>query len=352
MQSDAELDESKPPCIVIDTNAWVSELFLRSPTGVALIYRLRQSRIALGLPEIIEREIARNAIKQMGEWKAAIEQHSRKLFAVTGQLNIEHLPGNAQIEAASRNVTAELEGLFLRIPFTLDHARSALDRVESGLPPNHRNQQFKDSAIWEAVLELARTHRVHFVTNDGAFYEKTTEGEETVAANLRGECERNDAAVTLYRALSSCLKSLQQGVIAKPFDSRAVASEIEKSLDRALLAEMATTSDCRFTGERISESVSAFLTGKMDELAVDFELTYRLEGAGEDEAAQALAPAMTVKGDCFYDVTTRKVSDVRASIYQLSNLSPSCAMLLKLIQTPHQPLGAGESRTVFRSLKL
>ncbi|MGO9110028.1 MAG: PIN domain-containing protein [Thermoguttaceae bacterium] len=351
MQSDAEQDESKPLCIVIDSSAWVSELFLRSPTGVAFIYHLRQSRIALGLPEVIEREIARNAIKQMGDWKAAIQQNSRKLFAVTGHLNVEHLPGNAQIEAASRNVTAELEGLFLRVPFTLDHARSALDRVESGLPPNHSNQQFKDSAIWEAVLELARTNRVHFVTNDGAFYKKTAEGEETVAANLRGECGRNNAAVTLYRNLSSCLKSLQQGVIAKPFDSRAVASEIEKALDPALLAGMAAESNCRFTGERISESVSAFLTGKTDELAVDFELTYRLEVAGEDEPAQAIEPAMTVRGNCFYDVATKKVSDVGVSVYQFNNI-PAYTVLFKMNLPSHYPPAAGESRAVFRSLKL
>jgi hypothetical protein len=54
----------KPECIVLDTNAWIAELFLRSALGAALIYHLRQTQGVLGLPEVIERELTKHAAKQ------------------------------------------------------------------------------------------------------------------------------------------------------------------------------------------------------------------------------------------------------------------------------------------------
>jgi len=58
----------------------------------------------------------------------------------------------------------------VRVPFTLEHAKAALEMVDARMPPNgEKNQQFKDSAIWQAVLALSSDYRVHLVTNDRAF---------------------------------------------------------------------------------------------------------------------------------------------------------------------------------------
>jgi hypothetical protein len=73
---------------------------------------------------------------------------------------------------------------------SIEHARAALRRVNEETPPNgSKNQQFKDSAIWEAVLELAANHRVHFVTKDTGFYEGR-DLKRGLAKQLSYECRR------------------------------------------------------------------------------------------------------------------------------------------------------------------
>ena len=49
---------------------------------------------------------------------------------------------------------------------------------------------------------------------------------------------------------------------------------------------------------------------QIDKLALTFELTYRLAHVSENETAPRLEPTLTVKGNCFYNPTTKEVSNV------------------------------------------
>jgi hypothetical protein len=55
---------SKPICVVLDTNVWVHKTnLLRTALGAALINSLWRLEGLLGLPEVVEEEIAKNTVK-------------------------------------------------------------------------------------------------------------------------------------------------------------------------------------------------------------------------------------------------------------------------------------------------
>lgn len=69
--------------------------------------------------------------------------------------------------------------------FTFDQAQGALRRVLDKVPPNaEKNQQYKDTLIWEAALELSRELEVVLVTSDHGFYSDRDPG-KGLAAELR-----------------------------------------------------------------------------------------------------------------------------------------------------------------------
>src|SRR5687767_1960869 len=106
-----------------------------------------------------------------------------------GSADDYQVPSEAEFEESAKSRLQELNSLLRRVPFTLEHAKSALKRVNDETPPNGpKNQQFKDSAIWEAVIELSETYPVHFVTEDKGFFEGR-EIRRGLAQALKAECE-------------------------------------------------------------------------------------------------------------------------------------------------------------------
>ena len=99
-------------------------------------------------------------------------------------------------EAVSKRLE-ELDAFLVRVPLTLEQTRSAVRRVNDEIPPNGpKNQQFKDSVLWEAVLELAKSFRVVLVTYDKAFFEDR-KPDRGLAAELKADCEREGQDVSL-----------------------------------------------------------------------------------------------------------------------------------------------------------
>jgi hypothetical protein len=149
--------EQKPICVVIDANIWrqSSSLLLRTPMGSALLYILRQSSGYIGLPEIIEEELIKHTLKSGLEAVGNINKEFKTIEAIMGSSHYT-VPDKAKLEAVIKERLTDLDDLFIRVPFTLEHAKLALRRVFEGTPPNGlKNQQFKDSAIWEAILTIS-----------------------------------------------------------------------------------------------------------------------------------------------------------------------------------------------------
>lgn len=91
-------------------------------------------------------------------------------------------------------------------------------------PPNgHRNQQYKDYVIWEAVRELSQTHIVHFATEDKAFFENHNPGKGLVQSIE--ECEAEDKDIFAHSSLESFLESLDEAV--PPLDYQTIAEAVD-----------------------------------------------------------------------------------------------------------------------------
>ncbi len=308
MEASEKAAEAKAICVVIDTNIWRSECLLRTARGAALLFNLRQSNGVLGMPEVIEREIVKHTVSAGTECIEKIESKFHMLRTLVGSTTYE-LPTVEQLETHAKSRLDELKSLFVQVPFTLEHAKSAIDRVNSGLPPNSpKNQQYKDSAIWEAIIDLARSYRVYFLTNDKAFLKDPEQPTKGLADNLAAECRAIGGDIRIYRDISSCLQDLQKH--AAPLDVYELANVIETMMLTIALEKAAAAREYSLTGERISVSISAFATEKLDTLTLTFELTYRLADLSEDETAPRLEPTVTAKGNCYYNMTRKEISNV------------------------------------------
>jgi hypothetical protein len=115
------------------------------------------------------------------------------------------------VEQALSDRLTKLGFWIIRIPIRFEHTRTALERIIEETPPNSsKNQQYKDSLIWEAVIELASTHRVGLVTKDGAFC-LNRDTKKGLANNLRTEAEATCFGVEIYDDIRTLLQTLSAG---------------------------------------------------------------------------------------------------------------------------------------------
>ncbi len=304
-----------PPCVVVDTNVWYSNLLLRSSLGPSLLYSLNRASGALGLPEVIESEIRKQLLGVGLQAAGRIQQSFREISAIMGSHSPYTVPTSDQIAAAIESRLVELDPLVVRVPLKLKHARAALERVNLNLPPNAPgDQQFKDSLIWEAVLELARRRPVHFVTKDNGFYEGR-KPDRGMAAVLIEECNTRKVEVHIYRELDTCLSALRDVVPDLDY------AQIARAVLEAIKPDLAIDGVKHRVGigEIQTHKISAFLTENHDSLGVSFEIT--LEGqelASFNELQLAPHPdhprsniRITAIGNCSYSITSGKVLDAR-----------------------------------------
>jgi hypothetical protein len=197
----------------------------------------------------------------------------------------------------------------IRVPMTIGHAQRALDRIIAHVPPCGRNnEQFRDAAIWEVVVELASGYDVHFITSDAAFFsERDPRSGATLAPNLREDCERANGRICCYRNVQDCLAALEreaeplvEGELADIL-APAVATMVRDDVTGAELA----------IGKLAAYSVKAFPTGKPI-FALSFGLTFGLESQrAKDE--DRLEPQLVVTGECTLDPKAKAVSEVRVA---------------------------------------
>ena len=195
-----------------------------------------------------------------------------------GKRSNYQVPDENQIKDAIESRMKEIEPWIKRVPFTFEHAKSALQRVDEGTPPNGgKNQQFKDSAIWEAILSLLKenqeNYEVHFVTQDKGFFENRNENYSRLAKNLYEECKTLDQEVFIYKDLKLCLERLKSNLpeLDKTNIIQGINTEIISRLDRDSVSEIG------FEIVELSQdlsSFSAFITEAINQLAIEFELKY------------------------------------------------------------------------------
>jgi PIN domain len=298
---------AKPSCIVLDTNAWYHDPLLNGSIGAALLYYAQQTDALLGLPGVIERELVKHGVRKGLEAAGQVVSGLSVLERFTGVRPIVELPDEKAFADSLQRRLNDLERLIVRTPFTHEDAIAALDRVNSDLPPNGpKNQQFKDSAIWEALLRLGEAYSVEFVTNDNAFYQGRDCRTERLAINLQEDCRNRNVAVRIYSSISSLLKNLKAS--APPVDTRLIASSVA-----AIIADQLQTAAAQRSldlGDLVFHEISTFATEAFGKLAISFSLTFRLVDSSPDEGQRQNA-SLTAVGTCGFDMETKTSSDAQ-----------------------------------------
>jgi hypothetical protein len=301
-----------PYYVLLDTNVWVAERLLQSSIGSALLYALTRTKSSILLPEVVELEIAR-VLPDMAERAVG---RIRGDLSLLRQLSGHNLPVTAPsavaIEDGIKERWSQLSGLLVRIPFTLDQAKSALRRVINKAPPSgENNEQFRDCCIWDAAVSMATDRVVHLLSADTAFYE-TRNKAAGLADALRAELMTAKKDIQIHSSLRDFLAAVESG--AAEIDETAIGDAITKAImDQA----RQIAAEDRWPGATFSISkahrpkISGYATPKPSLVAISFEASFELERTTvENETESHDQATMTLKGVCSYDPTTKTLSDI------------------------------------------
>jgi hypothetical protein len=255
------------------------------------------------LPEVIEAEIHKHLVRAGLEAAGDIGRGARELRTLLGAFPATAEPSADRIAAAIRGRLSELSPLLERHAMTLEHARSAMQRVNDETPPNGpKNQQFKDSLIWESLLELAKRFDVCFVTKDAAFFKD--KGKMALASPLLEESIAPGTSLRVYSDLKPVLELLRAEI--PDIDRRIIADAAYGSV-REELERDASSKKVRL-GTLLDYKVSPFLTEDHDVLAISFSL--RPEVIDLDEESRRDDFSVNASGQCSYSLSTGLATNV------------------------------------------
>jgi hypothetical protein len=306
MSEDGEMPVKKGSYVLLDANIWRSNYMLRTPTGAGLLYSIKQLAFNIALPEIIEEEVVKHMIKAGIDANQNIDKNFRAIAMLVGFRSEYDLPALEEFEKYARDRFAELNSLIVRVPFTIEHAKSALNKVFLELPPNGpKNQQFKDSAIWEVILDLTRTHDIYFVSNDNGYY-KDRDPKRGLANNLQDELQGVEGRVYMFQELSQLLKELQKDT--PPLNMRTLA----ETIDQRIRTDLNITVGKRGfeLHELVNFTILPYITERINVLAIEYSLKYEAIDISSDETTRN-EPAITASGSCYYNLDDNIVFDLR-----------------------------------------
>ncbi len=310
--------------IVIDTNIWRSNLLLKTPLGSALLYFLRRINGYIILPEIIEDEVVKHTVETGLDAIDKINTNFRIIEILMGSRIDYELPDKNQLELVARNRFTELEKIIVRVPLTLEQARGAIRRINEGKQPNgHKNQQFKDSVIWEAILTLLDSYNIHFITSDNGFFKDKKADTNRLADNLQEDCKKRKGRVFIHKDVESCLKNLEKD--APSLNQQELIKAIDQVLPIDPRQELLLETGFEVIELSVnSSSVSAFLTEIVGKLALSFELQYKLVDTQTNQDDEMRRDAtLEVVGECLYEPETSKISEINIQSERVKWLEPT-----------------------------
>jgi hypothetical protein len=307
-------EDDRQICIVLDTNVWLSDHLLRSRLGASLVHAVVQLKAAIGLPEVVERELKPRWTDRVREELKRVRGLERTLLAMAGRGDEpSSLPSEKELLDVHDKRLHELDMLLVRWPATKGGMRRSIDRMVAHLPPSSANRdEFRDNMVWEAVLELADAYDVHFIANDREFFAEPdpTKG-AALAPNLEEERKKAPGRIFCYRNIGACLTALQQE--AKPMTMNeaelavAMAPSVREKLEKQV-------SEAGFAFGDLSEwSVKSYLIAK-PAYALTFELTFQLTST---RSADIQNPRIVVTGKCTLDAITKIVSELETETEEI-----------------------------------
>ena len=259
--------------VVLDTNIWVYKtMLLGSPIGASLLYTMTQRSVRgmIGLPEVVEKEVIKHALKLGLQATEKVASNLNILKSLTGSYTKIALPKGDQLRQTVYSRLRQLEKLIERVEITPDHLKSALDRLMNEIPPNsEKNQQYKDSLIWEAAIDLSKRAPVYFITGDYGFFENHKPG-NGLASVLAKEVSNLDNPLCVYCDIPSFLED--QNVEVPDIDPCVFVRAIELVAGEKI-RQVAYEQELSVGPVDVNCSkISAFQTGHKDRIALRFDL--------------------------------------------------------------------------------
>lgn len=295
--------------IVLDSNIWLSELGLNTAKGAATRFYIKQKQAKLVLPEIIKEEVERNLFNSLTTYSNDIQKNHRQLLTVFGQLKEVVLPSENDIKTKAKGLFDEVKVELHEIPFTLESARSSLNKINDKKPPSDKNQQFKDGVIWADCMSLLNEDDVCLVTEDKAFF-RDRNYKNGLAGNLREEANLFPKELIIYPSLSELLEELKTDVKIDNDDlvscfTKTIADSMNSILDR--------------NGFSISSeptvNISPFVTEDPDKLYIEFEISFECADTRDEVRTDGI---LLLKGDGYYISDRKEFLELRNRGEELS----------------------------------
>lgn len=238
-------DTSPSTCIVIDSNEWIRLKWLGSPVGLTFISAMRRDpTIRLAIPEVLDIELNKHRAE-------AAQALLRRLKDVVDEINIatgrSTFAGIVTLTEEEIDVAIHerLSGISQQVIYpemNIGEARRALRRVNAETAPNGpKNQQMKDSLLWEACLSLTTDYRVFFATGDKAFY-ANRDTRKGPAANLASETPVQQGRLRVFPTLEDALRAfapetaVETGEVANTGTRDLIAIQAEQAFRRSAVA--------------------------------------------------------------------------------------------------------------------
>ena len=286
--------------VVLDSNIWIQERMLKQTVGSAVRFFLRRRNARVVVPEVVRLEVELYLEQELKELVSSLRENHNRLLSLVGQLKEQVLPSDEELKQvaldAFRNAGIELAN----IPFSLESARSSLEKCIRSVPPSGpKNQQFKDGVIWADCLALAMDSPVLFVTQDKAFY-KDRDYKNGLAENLAHETKSVTHELSIAHELSAILERIREPI---KIDYRSLHQLYYPTIMNG--AERLVSSEGYTLGDLLSGEHSVFATNDPNVGHVEFSLRYKCIHPTQAEGL------LVTKGECVLDSATGVMSECR-----------------------------------------
>lgn len=265
----------------------------------------RDLSLKLAIPEVLGGELDKHRAETALSLLRRLEDVSADIKTVTGSSTAAGAITltEVSIEVAIRERLSAIAGQVIYPEISIDEVRRALTRVNAETPPNGpKNQQMKDSLLWEACVTLADDHQVVFVTGDNAFY-ADRQPKNGLAENLALEPHVKDGRLQVFPSLEEAMRSFAPESSVGPSEivgienKDLIATQAREAFSRSVIAVDVQA------GFELRGVVPAYFRTEMSHtFAVSFTAFFYVNRNAEDKTRGEAA----VSGECRLD--TRQVT--------------------------------------------
>jgi hypothetical protein len=206
--------------VVFDTNIWLSHLGMRSPAASAIRFFLKQHGYQMALPEVVQLEVEANLQSKLTNFIEEIRNSHEQLLTVLGELREVVLPSAVEVKALIPQLFESVGVKLVRIPFSLESARSSFLKTIHKVQPSNNSQQFKDGVLWADCIALLEMDDVTLVTADQAFY-SGHRYENGLAKNLQVEADQCKHQLRVVPSLAKLVEALPKSYV---FDNESLVA--------------------------------------------------------------------------------------------------------------------------------